>query len=153
MASLGLLPFSAALFNLAFMDDVTPNAIAYSLTHFVVSFTVFSLWVTIRYKRGVTDAMANAFILVVNVTFLAGILLDPNSGAEGTLLGCALLAVIFNAQSFFAMGLCFPLLTAIIMAYNKSFGRPGTGHTPIVFPGAKDLEGVELFVTHFTSIV
>ena len=91
--------------------------------------------------------------MCLNISYLVIILLDPNSGSEGVLTTFVIGAVLFDAQSAFKLNFCLPLLTVGIMAYNKSFGLPGTGHTPIVLPGAKDLEGVELFVTHFTSIV
>ena len=114
---------------------------------------VLLFWAATRYKRAVTDAMGHAVILVMNVAFLVVIVLESNSGMEGVLLGFVSFAVIFNAQSFFAMGVCFPLLTALIMAYNKSFGLPGTGHMPMLLPGAKDLVGLELFASYGAGIL
>ena len=60
-------------------------------------------------------------------------------------------AVLQSVQFIVKLNTCFPLLTAVVMAYNKSFGPPGTCHTPFVFPGAKDLVGVGLFIARLTG--
>ena len=139
LAPLAIILLCWALYNLFDYEAKVSWFLSFIL-RLGITMSIFVLWATTRYKRAVTDTMCNAFSFVLNTTFLTSIIMDPNSGIEGALLGSALFGVIFNVQYFFAMSMCFPLLTAVIMAYNESFGR----YTPIVFPGAKDLEGGEL---------
>ena len=130
----------------------SPSEILKFLVRIVMLMSILLFWGTTRYKRAYTDAMGHAFYLVINVCYLANTLTDPNTGSEGVLVAFVIAFMLSDAQAIFKPSMYFPFLTAGIMAYNKSFGRPGTGHTPFVFPGAKDLEGVELFLTYLYGI-
>ena len=113
-APLGMaLEIALALTNLPF-KDATPSEVLNFLVRIVGCMFMLLLWATTRYKRAVTDAMGNAFILAMNVIFLSVILLDPKSGMEGVLLAFVLFVVIFNAQSLFVVSMRFPLLTAVL---------------------------------------
>ena len=152
LAPLAIILLCWALYNLFDYEAKVSWFLSFIL-RLGITMSIFVLWATTRYKRAVTDTMYNAFSFVLNTTFLTSIIMDPNSGIEGALLGSALFGVIFNVQYFFAMSMCFPLLTAVIMAYNKSFGRPGTGHTPVVLPWAKDFVEGDTFVTYIFGII
>ena len=89
IAPIGILRLLWALFDFSFSKVAfsTNNEVLKLLFRVAISMSILILWGTTRYKRAVTDAMGNAFLLVINLLILA-LVLDPNTAIEGVLLGC-----------------------------------------------------------------